>query len=187
MFRRRRIYRGGDVPHPYGNLPQQALRRAHRLLDQENYQDAAVIFETIAQGAQEEGFLGRAPFLYLQAARARLLAGHVDAGMVWLKQGFDLLADTRRFQALQRTGQRAVQELNRLGQTQQAQEAESWLVHLLEATPAPWSGQSVEPKATPTLPAKCPQCGATVRPDEVEWIDKKTPGCAYCGSILKNK
>jgi DNA-directed RNA polymerase subunit RPC12/RpoP len=42
------------------------------------------------------------------------------------------------------------------------------------------------PPASPAvrLPAKCPQCGGTVHPMEVEWADDRTVLCAYCGSVL---
>ena len=35
------------------------------------------------------------------------------------------------------------------------------------------------------LPPKCPQCGAPVRSDEVDWIDDASAGCAYCGSVVQ--
>jgi hypothetical protein len=36
-----------------------------------------------------------------------------------------------------------------------------------------------------TLPAACPQCGAPVRSDEIEWIDQQSAECGYSGCILK--
>lgn len=35
------------------------------------------------------------------------------------------------------------------------------------------------------LPAACPQCGAPVRSDEIEWIDARSGECAYCGAIIE--
>ena len=31
----------------------------------------------------------------------------------------------------------------------------------------------------------CPSCGASLRPDEVEWLDDVTAECAYCGSPVR--
>jgi hypothetical protein len=35
-----------------------------------------------------------------------------------------------------------------------------------------------------SLPKKCPACGASVHPGEVEPLEDNTYACAYCGSIL---
>ena len=48
----------------------------------------------------------------------------------------------------------------------------------------------VEPPAPaetvhPVLPARCGQCGALIRTDEIEWIDAQTAECAYCGSPIR--
>lgn len=37
------------------------------------------------------------------------------------------------------------------------------------------------------LPAKCPQCAAPVKSDEVEWIDRNSAECNYCGSVIQTE
>jgi hypothetical protein len=37
------------------------------------------------------------------------------------------------------------------------------------------------------LPPACPQCGAPVRSDEVEWIDSHSVECNYCGAVVQGK
>jgi hypothetical protein len=36
------------------------------------------------------------------------------------------------------------------------------------------------------LPAKCPQCGGNVLPDEIEWVDEHSAICDYCGSLIQS-
>jgi hypothetical protein len=43
------------------------------------------------------------------------------------------------------------------------------------------AGKSIRPR----LPARCPFCGASVRPDEVEWLDDASVACAYCKSTIQ--
>lgn len=35
------------------------------------------------------------------------------------------------------------------------------------------------------LPAECPQCGAPVRADRVEWINLHSAVCSFCGGTIK--
>ncbi len=37
------------------------------------------------------------------------------------------------------------------------------------------------------LPAKCPQCGAPAKSDEVDWIDRNSAECNYCGSVIQTE
>ena len=184
MLRRPRPIRGILPQRQGGGISQQALQRAHRLMQKGSNMDAALIFERLAQGAQAGGFLGRAPFLFIQAGRARLAIGQVDAGMVWFRQGFDLFVDTGRFMILHRLGGRIVEELTILGYPQAAQEVNHWLTHALVKHPEVKINHPEGDIHRPSLPVKCSQCGASVRPDEVDWIDSNIPSCAYCGSIL---
>jgi hypothetical protein len=186
MLRRPRPIRGVLPQREGGGISQQTLQRAHRLMQKGSYMEAALIFERLAQGAQARGFLGRAPFLYLQAGRARLAMGQVDAGMVWFRQSFDLFVDTGRFLMLHRIGGRIVDELILQGNHQAAQEVNQWLTHALEKHPDVIINHPEGDIHRPSLPVKCPQCGASVRPDEVDWIDSNIPSCAYCGSILES-
>jgi hypothetical protein len=34
------------------------------------------------------------------------------------------------------------------------------------------------------LPGACPQCGAPLRSDSVEWIDAQSAECDSCGSVI---
>jgi ribosomal protein S27E len=38
--------------------------------------------------------------------------------------------------------------------------------------------------AQATLPARCPHCGATLRPDQVTWLSDTAAQCSHCGDTV---
>lgn len=168
---------------PQQSKAQQILQRAHHLMEEKEYAQAAEIFERLAQGAKQRGMLQRAPRLFLQAGRAYVLAKKENQGVGCIRQGLNILARSQRWPALHRAGKRVVYELTESEYPKLAQEFEDWLEETLpdriEDAPRPASTRSV------TLPLKCPSCGAPIRSDEVEWADSTTAVCPYCGSGLR--
>ena len=165
-----------------GNIPP-ALQRANQLLAAGQYASAAEIFEQFARGALARNG-PRAPWFFLQAGRARILAGQVSAGMAHLQQGLALLATRGQVQQLYRAGTRVVAELNAHGLTAEGKQIEEYLKTTLPAgfVPAPGPGAG---KPRPILPTNCPGCGGPIRSDEVEWVDDVTAECPYCGSAVR--
>jgi|YNPBryBLVA2012_1023415.scaffolds.fasta_scaffold00402_10 hypothetical protein len=184
MFRRRPIVGRPLRPLRRGLLPQvpPLLQRANQLLASGQYVQAAEAFESLADAAQSRGGV-RAPLLFLQAGRARILAGETAAGLARLKQGLSLLAAHADWPGLQRVGGRVLTELNERGLVREAAEMEAWLKATLPAGSVVFAERSATPK--PQLPTHCPSCGAALRPDEVEWLDEVTAECAYCGSPVR--
>ena len=152
------------------------LQEANFAFDKGEYGRAGELFERIAESAAARGG-PRAPVFYLQAGRARILAGQTALGMPSLKRGLELLARGGQSPRLQQAGRRVVSELNERGLKKEAAEMEAWLRTALPSAPS----FGTAPKR-PLLPTRCPACGAAVRPDEVEWLDEVTAECAYCGS-----
>lgn len=152
------------------------LQEANFAFSKGEYGRAAELFEKIARVA--EGRNGpRAPLFFLQAGRARVLAGQASLGTPSLKRGLELLAGRRQFQRLHQFGVRTVDELNEHGYKNEAAEIAAWLKSILPEMPP---GEA--PVRKPVLPTHCPSCGAPLRPDEVEWLDEATAECGYCGS-----
>ena len=187
MFRRR-IPRNPNRP---GVLGRQALVEANRLFAQGQYQEAAPIFERVAQGAERHGLLARVPNLYLQAARCRYLAGNPEVGRSHLKRALDQLAADNLWIRLKKMGTSAVAELRQYGFNDDAAEIEIWLAKILPESSA---SRSTAPEFGPAfsqqakrLPARCPSCGAGLRPDEIEWLDTYTVECPYCGSPVQTE
>jgi hypothetical protein len=158
------------------------LQEANFVFDKGEYGRAAELFEQIAEKAGARGGQ-RAPLFYLQAGRARILAGQTFLGMPSLKRGLELLAEREKFQRLHQAGRRVISELNERGLEKEASEIEDWLKSILPSGPSTDTPKA--PVNRPILPTHCPSCGAAVRPDEVEWQDEVTAECAYCGSPIR--
>ena len=165
-----------------GNVPP-ALQKANQLMANGQYEAAAEIFEQFARGAAARNG-PRAPWFFLQAGHARVLAGQVPLGMTHIRQGLLLFAVRGQPQKLYRAGMRFVTELKARGQPAEAKEIEDYLKTSLPANFSPASGNAAG-KPKPTLPTNCPGCGGPIRSDEIEWVDDVTVECPYCGSAVR--
>ena len=155
------------------------LQEAIFAFDKGEYGRAGELFEKLAETAAARGG-PRAPLFYLKAGQARILAGQTALGMPSLRRGLEILAERERPQRLQNAGRRVISALNERGLGKEASEIETWLRTRLP------SGIPLDtPEKRPTLPTRCPSCGAPLRPDEVEWLDESTAECAYCGSPIR--
>ena len=154
------------------------LIRAHELMAAGNYPAAAEAFEQLARAgeARQHPKTGQ---LYLQAGRARILAGQKEAGFAHLKRGLGLMV--RRPVLLFRAGNRVVAELNERGMSAEAQEIAQWLKANLPVQPETRTASAKKP----VLPTNCPGCGGPVRTDELDWIDETTAECAWCGRPVR--
>ncbi len=160
------------------------LVRANQAMSAGNFVDAAADLELLARAAEARGG-HRAPMLYVQAGRARLLAGQTAQSIELFQRGFGLLAARGRPRRLARLGTRVVAELQQRGLDTESRQLSDYLDNL-----SPGFGASAAlPASTsrPPLPTHCPGCGAPVRPDEVEWLDDITAECAFCGSPLRKE
>lgn len=189
MFPRRRPpLRRRPNRRPQQSKAQQILQHAHHLMENEEYAQAAKIFERLAYGARQRGMLRQAPRLFLQAGQAYLLSKNTEKGSELIWKSLKMLAHARRWPALQRTGQRVTGELIEHGYPELAQEIERWLQETLpeniEDIRQPGRFRQAKP---PQLPLKCPSCGGPIRSDEVEWADATTAICPYCGSGLRDE
>ncbi len=177
LFRRRRL-----GPR-WGPGPQAMLRlqEAHALLARGEFVEAAHAFETLAGAAETLG-LPRAANLHLQAGRAWVEAGQTGRGLQHLRRGLSLAAQMGQMARLPAVTARVLTELRARGLTVEAEALQREVQAALAAHGL--SLASVAPAAEPRLPAKCPHCGGTVHPSEVEWSDPRSALCAYCGSLL---
>ncbi len=155
------------------------LQEAIFAFDKGQYGRAGELFERIAETAGARGG-PRAPMFYLQAGRARILAEQTSLGIPSIKRGLELLAQRGQLPRLHQAGKRVISELHERGLQLEASEIAAWLDTVSPSAPA-----VEEPPKRPALPTHCPACGATVRPDEVEWLDDSTAECAYCGSPIR--
>jgi hypothetical protein len=159
------------------------LQRAHKLMAAGNYSTAAEAFEQLAHGGEARQH-PRTGQMYLQAGRARILAGQKNVGFAHLKRGLGLMV--AHPVQLQRAGERVVNELKDHGMSAEAQEIADWLKTSLPVGTEARGGApiSAAPKK-PILPATCPSCGGVVRADDVDWLDEITAECDWCGSPIR--
>ncbi|NOH03326.1 MAG: hypothetical protein HND47_15885 [Chloroflexi bacterium] len=179
MFRRRasrRMARGFQPPA----VPP-LLRRAHRMMQAGDYEDAAASFYELAQKA-EERFPERAPVLYLEAGRAAILGGDAKKGIAHLRRGLTILASQGRHHRMRKAGERILLELRERGLNAEADE-----IAVLLRNNLPGESDAPVSQEHPILPTHCPACGAAVKPDEVDWLDDVTAECDYCGSPVRSE
>jgi len=168
------------VKRGLGSNAPQNVRRANALMAKGKYLAAAGLFEEMAR--INESRVGRAPFMHLRAGEALSLAGEIDQGLDQFKLGMSQLAEVEKWQPLNNASQRFISELRKAGHPQEAQEIVDYLKKVQSTMPQ-GSLETIPHRAV--LPANCTGCGASVRPDEVRWLDDVTAECSYCGSTLR--
>jgi hypothetical protein len=178
----RRGFRRGQIRSALRQDIPPMLQRAHQLMANGNFPAAAEAFEALARGAETRQH-PKTPNLFLQAGRARILAGQKGIGLDHLKHGLELMARMGLQGQLFMAGNRAVNELNEHGMTAESQELAAWLKTVLPVAPAGLG--TAAPTRKPVLPTHCPGCGGPVRADEVDWIDEATAECNWCGNPVR--
>ncbi len=164
------------------NIPP-ALQHAHELMRLGYYGEAASAFEELASAAADRQG-PRAPFLFIQAGRARIMSGKNQAGMAHLRHGLELFAASGRYPQLYRAGTRLIEELQARHLTKEAQEIAGLIQHNASASAESPTQRYPDP-AKVSLPTHCPSCGGPLRADEVEWIDPLSAECSFCGSPVR--
>lgn len=170
-------------PPAHPNIPP-TLQQAHELMELGQYAEAAEAFEQLAAGAENRRG-PRAPFLFMQAGRARLLLKQTSQGMAHFRHGLELFSQSGRYHQFYRAGTSAVRELKARGLEREAAEISSLLQGHLPAISESPTQRGPDPAAHLNLPSHCPFCGGPLRPDEVEWVAAATVECTFCGSPIR--
>jgi hypothetical protein len=153
------------------------VRKAMGLVEQGKFAEAAEAFERLAQETEERGMVLQAALLTQEAARCYLRLEDLDSAYDRGLKSLELFKRADRPGAARFLAQRMVKVLREKGRNAQAEAMERELEQLQVG--APRGVRRGE------LPGKCPQCGAPVREDEVEWLGPSSAECAYCGSVVK--
>lgn len=180
-FRRplRGMLRRGLRRRPGGRGLIDRLRRAHRAMVNHEFAYAEAEFLALGEEAQLRG-LPQGPPLLIASGMAAVEAGDGDRGVEHILRGLQEFRQRGQMRRLALAAGRIIEELRSRGHAAVADRIESQL---------PESGfqlqaQQQSPAEMLKLPAKCPQCGGSVHPDEVEWANAHSAICDYCGSIL---
>jgi len=170
----------GPGPKPLEVRAIQALRRAHRMMEMGEFEQALAIFLRLAEGAVRLGMPLRAAPLYVQAAHARLEMGNAAEAVELAQRGIRLLAQAGRVERVRAITQQLIGLLEERGFYEQAVALRAEVTALLG---------NAQPSGTITqrgqLPTRCPACNGPVRADQVEWVDAYSAVCAFCGSTIQ--
>ncbi|MBE0697724.1 MAG: hypothetical protein IH586_12455 [Anaerolineaceae bacterium] len=148
-----------------------------------DYVSAADLFENVAERAKmtHPRQISR---LLIEAGRARIFGGQVDAGMRLLTRGLQVLAGQERWADLHRMGTLVVDGLRQRDFTEQADEIQDWFNRTLGQQAASRPKENVQ---RAPLPPKCPYCIGHLDPREIEWVSEDTVECAFCGSLVRGR
>ena len=163
-----------------------ALRRlilANNLLDEEEYAQAGAVFEELGIAAIRRN-VPRAPQMFFQAGKAFLSAGNKQKGMDLLIKGLKLMPRMGQHRRIPTVGRRILSGLNEMQMHEEYRAFEGEIDQLLDKYDLRRDLEA-EQQSEAILPPKCPFCGGTVHPDEVEWINEQTVECNYCGSVVE--
>ena len=181
--------RAGMRRPPIGRA-EMALQTAHRLLSTGHPEEAARIFNTLADGMDMRGMKIRAAMIRMQAAYAESLSNMSLQAVRSASMALDILAVANQPMKTAAPTGRVINVLRQKGHEKEAAELEAKVDALLEKAGS--SRQQVMQQLDAArgqphgeLPAKCPSCGGPLLPDEVEWHDASTASCIYCGSAVK--
>jgi len=157
--------------------PAARLRRAHQAMADRQFAAAAAEYLALAEAAQLRGLPQGAPLL-IAAGMAAVEGGDADRGVEHILRGLDEFRRRGQVRRLALAARRIGGELRSRGYPSIADRIESQV-------PGGGIELTAEPSAEAVrLPAKCPQCGGSVHPEEVDWADPRSAICDYCGSIL---
>ncbi|MBN2085348.1 MAG: hypothetical protein JW748_08975 [Anaerolineales bacterium] len=171
---------------PLAPGPIRALADANRLFAGGQFGPAAEKFEMLAKAAGASR-LPFAPRLFFQAARANWRLGQIPQGMQLLRTGLGILLTAGAIDRVRQIASSAADELDQLGLAPEAAEVRKFLADIPASAGAAAEASGMPPAepAHPILPTNCGQCGALIRTEEIEWIDRLTAECAYCGSPIR--
>lgn len=168
--------------------PLQMLQQANALMTGGHPDEAARLYDELAQLAEARALPQRAARLNIQAARAWLAAGDAVTAVRRAERGLEVAIGLGYGLRAGQIASRLITEMRARGYAQAADELSRHLQAQLSRAgiDATALGQP-EPSASRhgSLPARCSACGAPLRPDEVDWVDATSAECPYCGTIVK--
>lgn len=174
---------GTFFQQPVSQAISPALQRAHEMMSMGEYARAAMSFEQLGHTAEMRE-RQRAPFLFFQAGRARILLNQPAPAMSHFRHGLDLLIQAKRYNQLYRAGQRIAQELRLRGLEKESREIAALVGASIPAIAELPTERGPDMTAV-VLPTYCDSCGGPIRSPEVEWLDAHTAECPYCGNPIR--
>ncbi len=161
-----------------------AVMRANNLLANGKPNDAAQIYERLAQEAEQRGFPKHAANAHAQAAHGYAAAKNEQAALTHAR------AALNQFTQLS-MAQRAANFFNnitqRLRDNGMASAADALQKEFGDKVKTLGAQGFAAPSRRSRLPNKCPHCAVPARSDEVDWIDARSAECGYCGGVIQTE
>jgi hypothetical protein len=146
---------------------------------------AAERFSALAQEAEERAMPQAAGDLYLRAARCYAELDNLDLADQRAEQAIHLLIQARALGRVRQVLPRVLAGLERAGRHDDAERLRREIEQAFEGKEPLPGAVPLRARAAARLPAKCPNCGAPIKPDEVAWAGPATAECPYCGGVVK--
>lgn len=160
-----------------------ALRSAHELALTGETKQAAHRFKDLAEQAVQRG-AANAPQIYLQAGRLFAQSGDLEQAWQAIKAGLTLMNESSPARQLARAARSVIHGLNRHGMRELADRVAEFGSELLPRSAVP-ELRSAGKDREGGLPGKCPYCGASIDPRDIDWLEADRAICEYCGSLLE--
>jgi len=180
-FFRRRINRGVQL----GPAQIQILSQANRLIAAGHPGEAAQLFADLAQQMEASSHPRRAANLHAQAAHAYADSQDESGALGHARRALTLFLQYQMVERAPRFYANIERKLRAMNMAQAADALQSEFGQKVGSSPQP----AIQPQAPgqQRLPSNCPQCGAPVRGDEIEWINQYSAECIYCGSVIQTE
>jgi hypothetical protein len=180
FFRRRNI-RGIQL----GPVQMQVLSQANRLIAEGHPGEAAQLFADLAQQMEVSNHPRRAANQHAQAAHAYADNQDESDALAHARRALTLFLQYQMVERSPRFYANIERKLRARNMGKAADALQDEFSKLVGSLPQP----QVQPQAPgqQRLPPTCPQCGAQVRGDEVEWINQYSAECIYCGSVVQTE
>jgi len=162
----------------------QAVARANNLLANGKPNDAAQIYERLAQEAEQRGFAKPAANAHAQAALAYAMAKNENAARAHARAALNQFLQLNMAQRAPTFYNNITQKLRENGMTNAADTLQREFGDKIKTLATQGFGASA-PRGR--LPSKCPHCAGPTHSDEVEWIDECSAECVYCGGVIQTE
>jgi hypothetical protein len=155
------------------------LRQANQLLADNQPGKAAAIFSQLAEQTAAMGRPRQSGNMHARAAHVWLDAGIQEQALLHGRKALTVFISMGMMERAIRFKSHFVQHLRERKLETVAQSfAKETDLPVESVTANPGSGQHGK------LPPVCPQCGAPLRSDGVEWINSQSVECDSCGSVI---
>lgn len=161
------------------------LAKANRLVANGQPGEAAPLYARLAQEMERSSHPRRAANLYALAAHAYADSADESNALAHARLALNLFI---QYQVVERTPRFFANITRKIRNRGMAPAAEALQKEFGDRVgPLPAGGPPARQPQRGHLPPACPQCGAPLRSDEVEWIDARSVECVYCGLVVRTE